>query len=124
MRAPVHACPVDEAASRSDRWPIGANQRRTGCQLRAPGVRWLSHLGHNLADLQPRARWKVVDRNVEVDDQLVSGKLLAVAGARNRRQHPAVHRESKVCDLARDLRWSERCDQIGEATRAMSGGTA
>jgi hypothetical protein len=119
MHAPSTKLPADRTVGPSER--ISAEPAR---ELRAPGVRWLSHLGHSLADLQPRARWKVVDRNVEVDDQLVSGKLLAVAGARNRRQHPAVHRESKVCDLARDLRWSERCDQIGEATRAMSGGTA
>src|SRR5215203_7304170 len=60
-------------------------------ELRAPGVRWLGHLGYRLADLQPGARRQVVDRNVEVDDQLVSGKLPAVAGARNGGQHPAVH---------------------------------
>jgi hypothetical protein len=73
---------------------VGPPQRisaEPACELRTSGVRWLGHLSHRLADLQQSARWQIVDRNVEVDDQLVSSKLPAVAGARNGGQHPAVH---------------------------------
>jgi hypothetical protein len=73
-------------------------------ELRASGMRWLGHLSYRLSDLQPRARRQVVDRNVEVDDQLVSSKLPAVAGVRNRRQHPAVHDR----DLSERVRPSSR----------------
>src|SRR5215207_11365285 len=86
MHAPSTQPPTDRTVGPPQR--ISAEPAR---ELRAPGVRWLGHLSDRLADLQQRAGRQVVDRNVEVDDQLVSGKLPAVAGARNGGQNPAVH---------------------------------
>src|SRR5215213_5444513 len=76
MHAPSTKLPPDRTVGPLQR--ISAEPAR---ELRALGVRWLGHLSYRLADLQPGARRQVVHRAVEVDDELVSGKLPAVAGA-------------------------------------------
>src|SRR4029453_10402322 len=60
---------------------------------------------------QLRARRQVVDRKVEVDDQLVSGKLPAVAGARNGGQRPAVH-DRDLSERVRPCTVSPRASQL------------
>src|SRR4029453_12287306 len=86
----VHA-PSTQLPAKLTVSPLQRISAEPASELRAPGVRGLGHFSHRLADLQLRARRQVVDREVEVDDQLVSGKLPAVAGTRNGGQHPAVH---------------------------------
>ena len=65
-------------------------------ELRTSRVRRLGHLSHSLADLEPGACGQVVNRQVEIDDQLVAGKLSAIALTRDGLECTSVD----DCDLA------------------------
>jgi len=60
-------------------------------ELSASGMRWFSHLSHRLPDLQPGAHGQVVDRQVEVNNQLIAGELPALVVARDGRNCSTVH---------------------------------
>src|SRR4051794_16881967 len=60
-------------------------------KLRASGVRRLRHRNHSLTDLQPSARWQTVDRQIEINDELITGQLPPITITRDRCEHPAVH---------------------------------
>ena len=60
-------------------------------ELCASGVRRLSDLSQRLADLQAGSCRQVVDGEVEVDDHLITGKLPAIALARDGGKCSAIH---------------------------------
>jgi hypothetical protein len=51
----------------------------------------LGDLSHRLSDLQSGSRRQAVDGEVEVDDQLITGKLPAIAVTRDRGKCSAIH---------------------------------
>ena len=75
-----------------------------GAELGAAGVRLGGHLDHRLADGKPRAGGKVLDAEVEVDEELVARERPAVAATGDQVGGAGVHQRELRIGVGRAVR--------------------